>query len=73
MLLPSCGQPDSSKSTAHISFAGLEVSVFSSFAVAATIGFVAGAVILVALLERAGTNDSIARLLYDTEHQEKTR
>ena len=47
--------------------------MFSSFAVAATIGFVAGAVILVALLERAGTNDSIARLLYDTEHQEKTR
>ena len=46
--------------------------MFSSFAVAATICFVAGTIIVLALLARGGANDSIARVLYETEHPKKT-
>jgi hypothetical protein len=46
--------------------------MFSSFALAATTCFVAGIIIVIALLERTGANDSIARVLYDTEHPKKT-
>jgi len=47
--------------------------VFSSFAIAATIGFVAGIIIVVGLAVRARADDNIARVLYDVEHPEKTR
>jgi len=47
--------------------------MFSSFALAATLCFAAGTVIVVALIGRAGASDSIARVLYDTEHPKKTR
>jgi hypothetical protein len=47
--------------------------MFSSFALAATICFVAGTFIVIALIGRSGANDSIARVLYDTEHPKKTR
>jgi hypothetical protein len=47
--------------------------MFSSFALAATVCFVAGTIIVVALGARAGADDSIARVLYDTEHPKKTR
>jgi hypothetical protein len=47
--------------------------MFSSFALVATICFVAGTIIVIALLGRARANDSIARVIYDTEHPEKTR
>lgn len=50
-----------------------EVSMFSSFAFAVTICFVVGIVIVVALAARARADDSIARVLYDAEHPEKTR
>jgi hypothetical protein len=47
--------------------------MLSSFAVALTLCFFAGAIIVVALAARARTTDSIARVLYDTEHPAKTR
>jgi hypothetical protein len=47
--------------------------MLSSFALAATVCFVAGTIIVVALAARAGADDSIARVLYDTEHPKKTR
>jgi hypothetical protein len=47
--------------------------MFSSFALAATICFFAGTIIVVALAARAGVDSSIARVLYDTEHPKKTR
>ena len=47
--------------------------MFSSFALVATVFFVAGTVIIVALLGRSRTDDSIARVLYDTEHPKKTQ
>jgi len=47
--------------------------MLSSFALAATICFVAGTVIVVALIGRSGGSDNIARVLYDTEHPRKTR
>jgi len=71
--LPSCGQPGSSKSSAARPSQELEVSVLSSFTVAATIGFLVGIVIVVGLAVRARTDDNIARVLYDVEHPEKTR
>ncbi len=46
--------------------------MFSSFALAATICIVAGTIIVLALLGRGGANDSIARVLYETEHPKKT-
>jgi hypothetical protein len=71
--LPSCGQPGSSKSSATRHSQEREVSMFSSFAIAATIGFVIGIVIVVGLAVRARADDNIARVLYDVEHPEKTR
>jgi hypothetical protein len=47
--------------------------MFSSFALAATIWFIAGTIIVVALASRARADDSIARVLYNTEHPKKTR
>ena len=47
--------------------------MLSSFALAATVCFVAGTIIVVALAARAGADGSIARILYDTEHPKKTR
>ena len=47
--------------------------MLSSFTFAVTICFVVGTVIVVALAARAGADDSIARVLYDAEHPEKTR
>jgi hypothetical protein len=47
--------------------------MLSSFALAATICFFAGAIIVVALAARAGVDGSIARVLYDTEHPKKMR
>jgi hypothetical protein len=47
--------------------------MFSSFALVLTICFFVGTIIVVALAARAGADGSIARLLYDTEHPEKTR
>ena len=47
--------------------------MFSSFALVATVSFLTGIVIVVALAARAGATDSIARILYDTEHPGKTR
>jgi hypothetical protein len=47
--------------------------MLSSFAVALTICFFAGAIIVVALGARARADDSIAQVLYDTEHPAKTR
>jgi hypothetical protein len=47
--------------------------MLSSFAFAAAICFVVGTIIVVALLGRAEANDSIARVLYDTEHPTETR
>lgn len=47
--------------------------MLSSLAVALTICFFAGAIIVVALAARAQTDASIARVLYDTEHPAKTR
>ena len=46
--------------------------MFSSLALAVTICFVAGTMIVVVFAGRAKANDSIARLLYDTEHPKKT-
>ena len=47
--------------------------MFSSFAIALTLCFAAGALIVVALAARARTDASIARVLYDTEHPGRTR
>jgi hypothetical protein len=47
--------------------------MLSSFALAATVCFAAGTIIVVALAARAGADGSIARVLYDTEHPKKTR
>jgi cbb3-type cytochrome oxidase subunit 3 len=47
--------------------------MLSSFAVVLTICFLAGLIIVLALAARARTDDSIARVLYDTEHPAKTR
>ena len=46
--------------------------MFSSFVLAATICFVAGTILVVALLGRVGANNNIARVLYETEHPKKT-
>jgi hypothetical protein len=46
--------------------------MFSSFALAATICFVAGTLIVIALAARAGADGSVARVLYDAEHPRKT-
>jgi hypothetical protein len=46
--------------------------MLSSFALAATVCFVAGTIIVVALLGRTRANDSIARVLYDAEQTKKT-
>jgi len=45
--------------------------MFSSFTLAVTLCFVAGTIIVMALASRAGADDSIARILYDTEHPKK--
>jgi hypothetical protein len=47
--------------------------MLSSFAVAVTLCFVAGLIIVVSLAARAEADGSIARVLYDAEHPEKTR
>jgi hypothetical protein len=47
--------------------------MLSSFALVATVSFVTGIVIVVTLAARARANDSIARVLYDTEHPRKTQ
>jgi len=47
--------------------------MLSSFAVAATIGFLVGIVIVVGFAVRARTDDNIARVLYDVEHPKQTR
>jgi hypothetical protein len=47
--------------------------MLTSFALAVTICFVVGIVIVVALLARTGADDSVTRVLYDAEHPEKTR
>ncbi len=47
--------------------------MFSSFTLAVTICFVAGTLIVVALKARTKSDDSIARVLYETEHPKKTR
>jgi len=47
--------------------------MLSSFALVLSICFVAGSIIVVALAARARADDSIARVLYDTEHPEKVR
>jgi hypothetical protein len=50
-----------------------EVDMLFSFAVVVTICVVAGIVIVGALAERAGADGSIAHILYDAEHPDKTR
>jgi hypothetical protein len=47
--------------------------MLSSFAAALTICFFAGTVVVLTLAARARADDSVARLLYDTEHPPKTR
>ena len=47
--------------------------MLSSFAIAVVICFIVGIVIVVALAVKARGDDNIARVLYDTEHPEKTR
>ena len=47
--------------------------MFSSIALAATVCFVAGTLIVIALAARAKADGGIARVLYDTEHPQKTR
>jgi hypothetical protein len=47
--------------------------MLSSFVIVAAICLVVGIVIVIALASRARTDDSIARVLYDAEHPEKTR
>lgn len=45
--------------------------MLSSFTLAVSICFFAGTIIVVALAARAGADDSIARILYDTENPKK--
>ena len=45
--------------------------MFSAFTLAVTLCFVAGTIIVMALASRARADDSIARILYDTEHPKK--
>jgi hypothetical protein len=47
--------------------------MLSSFAFALTLCFFAGAIIVVALTARARRDDSIARVLRDTEHPAQKR
>lgn len=47
--------------------------MLSSFAIAFTVCFFAGSVIVLALVARARADDTIARVLYDTEHPPKMR
>jgi hypothetical protein len=47
--------------------------MLSSFVIVAAICLVVGIVIVIALAARARADDSIARVLYDAEHPEKTR
>lgn len=47
--------------------------MLSSFALVVTICVFAGALIVVALAARARPDDSIARVLYETEHPTKRR
>ena len=47
--------------------------MLSSFSIALTICFVAGAIVVAALAARARGDDTIARVLYDTEDPAKTR
>jgi hypothetical protein len=47
--------------------------MFASFALAVTVCFFAGTIIVVALAARAGADGGIARILYDTEHPKKFR
>ena len=47
--------------------------MLSSFTVALTLCVVAGCVIVVALAARARADDTIAHVLYDTEHPAKAR
>jgi hypothetical protein len=47
--------------------------MFSSFALAATLCFGVGIFIVFTLAAKAGRDQSIARILYDAEHPEKTR
>lgn len=44
----------------------------SSLAITAMVCFVVGTFVVAALAARAGAGDSIARVLYDTEHPRKT-
>lgn len=47
--------------------------MFSSVGIAVGLAFVIGIAIVVMLIAKAGSNDTIARVLYDAEHPEKTR
>lgn len=47
--------------------------MFSSFALTLTICFVVGTIIVLTLASRLGADESIARVLYDTEHPKKAR
>jgi hypothetical protein len=47
--------------------------VFSSFALAVSICFVAGTLLVVALAARARADDSIASVLYAAEQSKQTR
>jgi hypothetical protein len=47
--------------------------MFSSLAVVLTACLFAGAILVVALAARARSDDTIARVLYDTEHPAKRR
>jgi hypothetical protein len=49
------------------------VHVLSSFAAVVTTCFFAGTIIVLALAARSRDDDTIARVLYDTEHPTKTR
>jgi hypothetical protein len=47
--------------------------MFSSLGFVLGLAFVIGMAIVVTLFARAGSDDTIARVLYDAEHPEKTR
>jgi hypothetical protein len=47
--------------------------MFVSFALAATLCLAVGTFIVFTLAARAGTDESIARVIYDAENPEKTR
>lgn len=47
--------------------------MLSSFAAAVTICFFAGTIMVLALVARARADDTIARVLHDTEHPTETR